>query len=105
LFSGVEEEVGVLEDERGTPGFPKVPARDDRLHVPGASLWSPMRLRPADRSRACCVQRSIHRASRNVTTGLAPTGGGLDTLSVSRTGWHGRSPDVRPPEGFARPST
>jgi len=29
----VEEEVGVLEDERGAPGFPEVPARDDRLHV------------------------------------------------------------------------
>jgi hypothetical protein len=30
----VEEEVRVLEDERGAPGLPEVPARDDRLHVP-----------------------------------------------------------------------
>jgi len=32
----MEEEVRVLEDERGAPGLPEVPARDDRLHVPGA---------------------------------------------------------------------
>jgi hypothetical protein len=31
----LEEEVGVLEDERGAPGFPEVSARDDRLH----DLW------------------------------------------------------------------
>src|SRR2546426_4703891 len=31
LVPRVEEEVGVLEDERGAPGFPEVPARDDRL--------------------------------------------------------------------------
>src|SRR2546428_524122 len=35
LVPRLEEEVGVLEDERGAPGFPEVPARDDRLHVPG----------------------------------------------------------------------
>src|SRR5207244_1647759 len=40
LVPRVEEEVRVLEDERGTPGFPEVPARDDRLHVAGASRWS-----------------------------------------------------------------
>jgi hypothetical protein len=50
----LEEEVGVLEDERGPPGFPEVPARDDRLHVPGTHPWSPMRLRPA-RGRAAAV--------------------------------------------------
>src|SRR3989449_819175 len=46
LVPRVEEEVRVLEDERGAPGFPEVPARDDRLHGFGASPWSPMRLRP-----------------------------------------------------------
>src|SRR5207245_4575115 len=46
LVSGVEEEVGVLEDERGAPGFPEVPARDNRLHVAGARAWFPMRVRP-----------------------------------------------------------
>src|SRR5207245_10728819 len=30
LVPGVEEEVRVLEDERGAPGLPEVPARDDR---------------------------------------------------------------------------
>ena len=33
LVPRVEEEVGVLEDERGAPGLPEVPARNDRLHV------------------------------------------------------------------------
>src|SRR2546427_1670093 len=33
LVPRVEEEVGVLEDERGAPGFPEAAARDDRLHV------------------------------------------------------------------------
>src|SRR5207249_10750892 len=46
LVPRLEEEVRVLEDERGAPGFPEVPARDDRLHVRGANPWSPMRLRP-----------------------------------------------------------
>src|SRR5207249_1056400 len=46
LVPRVEEEVRVLEDERGAPGFPEVAARDDRLHVPPASSWSPMSLRP-----------------------------------------------------------
>src|SRR5437870_4848369 len=46
LVARVEEGVRVLEDERGAPGFPEVPARDDRLHVARASPWSPMRLRP-----------------------------------------------------------
>src|SRR5439155_12912603 len=54
LVPRVEEEVGVLEDERGAPGFPEVPAGDDRLHVPRASSWSPMRLRSA-RCRAAAV--------------------------------------------------
>src|SRR5207249_9170516 len=58
----MEEEVGVLEDERGAPGFPEVPARDDRLHVPLASSWSPMRLRPAKRSRPR-VRQSKHSAT------------------------------------------
>src|SRR5207302_10782299 len=47
LLPGVEEEVRVLEDERGAPGFPEVPARDDRLHLRRTIPWSPMRLRPA----------------------------------------------------------
>src|SRR5207245_1900328 len=47
LVPRVEEEVRVLEDERSAPGFPEVAARDDGLHVLGASLWSPMRLRSA----------------------------------------------------------
>src|SRR5213078_4040615 len=57
LVPRVEEEVGVLEDERGAPGFPEVPARDDRLHVSRASPWSPMRLRPdhAKRERAATI--------------------------------------------------
>src|SRR6266566_7781048 len=55
LVPRVEEEVGVLEDERGAPGFPEVPARDDRLHFPRANPWSPMRLRPGARmERAVC---------------------------------------------------
>src|SRR5207244_4908869 len=51
LVPRVEEEVGVLEDERCAPGFPEVPARDDWLHDLPASPWSPMRLRPAHRFR------------------------------------------------------
>src|SRR5207245_2778497 len=46
LVPRVEEEVGVLEDERRAPGFPEVPARDDGLHVAPASSWSTIRLRP-----------------------------------------------------------
>src|SRR2546426_10039687 len=42
LVPRVEEEVGVLEDERGAPGLPEVPARDDWLHVPPANPRSPM---------------------------------------------------------------
>src|SRR5207249_9581919 len=38
LVPRVEQEVRVLEDERCAPGFPEVPARDDRLHVRGESL-------------------------------------------------------------------
>src|SRR5256712_12426659 len=47
LVPHVQEEIGMLEDEGGAPGFPEVPARDDRLHVPRAIPWSPMRVRPA----------------------------------------------------------
>src|SRR6266571_1877884 len=54
LVPRVEEEVGVLEDERGAPRFPEVPARDDRLHVLPANSWSPMRLRSAHGPRAVC---------------------------------------------------
>src|SRR5207247_1355433 len=46
LVPRVEEEVGVLEDEGGAPGFPEVSARNDRLHALPANSWSPMRLRP-----------------------------------------------------------
>src|SRR5207247_494969 len=49
LVPCLEEEVRVLEDERGAPGLPEVPSGDDRLHVLSASSWSPMRLRPASR--------------------------------------------------------
>src|SRR6266704_1801421 len=66
LVPGLEEEVGVLEDERGAPGFPEVPARDDRLHVPGASPWSPMRLRPAHEWLAGSLRRSIRNATPSV---------------------------------------
>jgi hypothetical protein len=31
----------VLEDESGAPGFPEVPARDDRLHVPRGLVYGP----------------------------------------------------------------
>src|SRR5439155_9893148 len=62
LVPPVEEEVRVLEDERGAPGFPEVPARDDRLHIAGASVWCPMRLRPAREWRPR-VRRSIHNAT------------------------------------------
>src|SRR6059036_1170105 len=47
LVPRVEEEVGVLEDERGAPGLPEVPARDDRLHVPGASSPVPDEASPS----------------------------------------------------------
>src|SRR5207302_7378414 len=46
LVPRVEEEVRVLEDDRGAPRFPEVPARDDRLHVHPPNSWSPMRIRP-----------------------------------------------------------
>jgi hypothetical protein len=59
----LKEEVGVLEDERGAPGLPEVPARDDRLHVSGASPWSPMRLRPARGWRP--LGTKIHSNSTN----------------------------------------
>src|SRR5207247_487356 len=55
LVPRVEEKVRVLEDERGAPGFPEVPARDDRLHVPPASSWFPMRLRPVRGWRLLCA--------------------------------------------------
>src|SRR2546428_267271 len=61
LVPRVEEEVGVLEDERGAPGFPEVPARDDRLHVLPANSWSPMRLRPVHGKARPRVRRSVHR--------------------------------------------
>jgi hypothetical protein len=44
----LEEEVGVLEDERGAPRFPEVPARDDRLHIPRAI--TPIGIRTSRRS-------------------------------------------------------
>ena len=47
----------MLEDERGAPGFPEVPARDDRCHVPEAIHWFPMRLR----SRQGCGSGEVHR--------------------------------------------
>src|SRR5207249_8347464 len=68
LVPRVEEEVRVLEDERGAPGFPEVPARDDRLHVPGASPWSPMRLRSAPVDGA----RDVRRSSYIATDDLSP---------------------------------
>src|SRR5438093_2869913 len=57
LVPRLEEEVGVLEDERGAPGLPEVPARDNRLHVARANPWSPMRLRPLGWR---CLRAAIH---------------------------------------------
>src|SRR5881397_42665 len=63
LVPRVEEEVRVLEDERGAPGLPEVPARDDRLHVRGASPLVPdeASLRPLPRRRN--GRRFIHDVS------------------------------------------
>src|SRR3990170_2700402 len=56
LVPRVDEEVGVLEDERGAPGFSEVPARDDRLHVPGPIAPPRIRLRAALGSRGRGIQ-------------------------------------------------
>src|SRR5207249_3371811 len=64
LVPRVEEEVRVLEHERGAPGFPEVPARDDRLHVPGLFPWYPMRLRPAHKRKPRRARQSIHNATQ-----------------------------------------
>src|SRR5207244_12855872 len=49
LVPRVEEEVGVLEDERRAPGFPEVPARAARRHVLGASYLVPDEASPRTR--------------------------------------------------------
>src|SRR5438552_3256287 len=77
LVPRVEEEVGVLEDERGAPGFPEVPARDDRLHVPGTSPCSPMRVRPAQGWRPECATNHKQRRQRKVS--LLLDGYGLES--------------------------